>query len=229
MSANSVDDIGTMPTLPLLREGDRLTADEFHRRYAGMPYVKNANLVNGVVYMSPVHTQHGGAQFDIIAWLGVYCFGLRGVHGLDNTSWRIDGHNEVQPDALLFLDAAHGGAVTNTAGLLRDTPELAVEVAVTSSRLDAGEKRDLYERTGVQEYILWRVRDDRIAWWELVDGVYHLLPADDAGVIRSRVFPGLWLDAPAMIADQRDRVKIVLDAGLASQEYQAFAAKLRQA
>jgi len=229
MSANSVDDIGTMPTLPLLREGDRLTADEFHRRYEGMPYLKNANLVDGVVYMSsPIHTHHSGAHFDVIGWLAPYRYSVVVVAGHDNVSWRIDGQNEVQPDAILCLDAAHDGAVVDGGRLLRGVPELVVEVAVSSARADAGPKRALYERTGVQEYVLWRVRDDRLDWWALTDGSYQPLPADENGVIKSVVFPGLWLDVPALIADDMPRVMATRDAGLGSLEHHAFAARLRQ-
>jgi hypothetical protein len=44
--------------VPSLRHGDRLTRDEFERRYSAMPAVKKAELIEGVVYMpSPVRAQ----------------------------------------------------------------------------------------------------------------------------------------------------------------------------
>lgn len=47
--------------IPLLENGDRLTRPEFERRYAAMPQVKKAELIEGIVYMpSPVRArQHG--------------------------------------------------------------------------------------------------------------------------------------------------------------------------
>ena len=47
--------------IPLLENGDRLTRPEFERRYAAMPQVKKAELIEGIVYMpSPVRVrQHG--------------------------------------------------------------------------------------------------------------------------------------------------------------------------
>ena len=47
--------------IPPLENGDRLTRDEFERRYDAMPHVKKAELIEGEVYMpSPVrHSQHG--------------------------------------------------------------------------------------------------------------------------------------------------------------------------
>lgn len=47
--------------IPLLENGDRLTRPEFERRYAAMPQVKKAELIEGIVYLpSPVRVrQHG--------------------------------------------------------------------------------------------------------------------------------------------------------------------------
>lgn len=38
--------------VPPLENGDRLSRAEFERRYAAMPHVKNAELINQTVYMS---------------------------------------------------------------------------------------------------------------------------------------------------------------------------------
>src|SRR5258707_12015282 len=48
--------------IPPLQNGDRLTAEEFERRYDAMPELKKAELINGVVYMPPPITMedHGG-------------------------------------------------------------------------------------------------------------------------------------------------------------------------
>jgi hypothetical protein len=62
------------PQIPPLRNGDRLTRAEFERRYAAMPGIKKAELVEGVVYMpSPVGTdEHAVPHADLITWLGFY-------------------------------------------------------------------------------------------------------------------------------------------------------------
>src|SRR5258708_8804654 len=60
--------------IPPLQNGDRLTAEEFERRYDAMPELKKAELINGVVYMPPPITMedHGGPHFDMICWLRLY-------------------------------------------------------------------------------------------------------------------------------------------------------------
>ncbi|PYI82009.1 MAG: hypothetical protein DME26_18825 [Verrucomicrobia bacterium] len=54
---------------------------------------------------------------------------------------------------------------------------------------------------------------DRITWWELRDGDYAELAPDADGLFKSGVFPGLWLDAAALL---RGDIKAVL-AALASR------------
>lgn len=44
--------------------------------------------------------------------------------------------------------------------------------------------------------MVWRTREQRIDGLELTDGEYLPLPADDAGVVRSRVFPACASPSP---------------------------------
>ncbi len=53
--------------------------------------------------------------------------------------------------------------------------------------------------------------------------------ADPDGIYRSETFPGLWLDARALYAEDLQRLIEVLDQGLATPEHAAFAAKLAEA
>src|SRR5579864_8835327 len=55
-----------------LENGTHLSAAEFLRRYEGMPEVRKAELVNGIVYMaSPVrHDRHGKPDSLIQTWSG---------------------------------------------------------------------------------------------------------------------------------------------------------------
>lgn len=76
-------------SIPLLRDGERLSRDEFERRYEAMPDIK-AELMDGVVYMaSPTKTPHSRPHFDLIGWLGSYCMQTPGVEGYDNGTLRL--------------------------------------------------------------------------------------------------------------------------------------------
>src|SRR5205085_8776467 len=107
-------------------------------------------------------------------------------------------------------------------------PELAIEVAASSAAYDLREKRRAYERLGVLEYIAWVASQRRLLWLELRDGRYVERAPDADGVIRSAVFPGLWLDVAALLAGDYARVLAVLQQGLASSDHVAFVARLAE-
>ena len=91
--------------VPPLERGDHLSRVEFERRYAAMPHVKKAELIEGVVHMpSPVHYElHGRPHGTVMVWLLNYAAATPGIAWADNASLRIDYDNELQPDAVLFL------------------------------------------------------------------------------------------------------------------------------
>lgn len=215
--------------LPLLENGDRLTREEFERRYDAMPDLKKAELIEGVVYTIPrVRTDHHGQPHaDVVGWLGRYRARTPGVHASDNGSVRLDTDNMPQPDAQLFLDTSVGGqASVGDDGYVEGAPELIVEVAASSASYDLHDKLNAYRRNGVQEYVVWRVRDGAVDWFRLREGRYERLEPGEDGVYRSEVFPGLWLDPNALLAGDPARVHQVLNEGLDSPEHIAFVERL---
>src|SRR2546426_2216934 len=80
---------------PLLEPGDRLSRDEFERRYERMPNVKKAELIEGIVYMpSPLRAKsHGEPHNHLGTWLGTYAAETVGVGCFDNSTVRLDLDN----------------------------------------------------------------------------------------------------------------------------------------
>jgi Uma2 family endonuclease len=215
--------------LPALENGDRLTRAEFERRYEAMPRLKKAELIEGVVYLpSPVrHRQHGAPHAHLISWLGLYTANTPGIEASDNSSVRLDLDNEPQPDGLLFIDPACGGQVRISAdGIIEGAPELVAEVASSSVSYDLHTKLHVYRRNGVREYLVWRVLEQEIDWFVLRAGQYERMPVDAQGLLRSEVFPGLWLDPAALIRGDLATVLAIVQQGLASPEHVAFVSRL---
>lgn len=199
-----------------LESGDRLTRAEFERRYACHPEIRRAELIEGVVYVaSPVKIeQHGKPHGSIMAWLVTYGSRHAGVTWADNATVRLDADNEPQPDALLMWDAGHGGqARIDDDDYVVGPPELAVEVAASSAAYDLHDKMRAYRRSGVREYIVWQVLEERIDWFRLIDGVYAAVAPDRNGVIESTCFPGLRLNVPAMLKGDMRAVLAELGTG----------------
>jgi Uma2 family endonuclease len=218
--------------VPPLEPGDRLTRDEFERRYEAMPHLKKAELIEGVVFIpSPVRPQrHGQPHAWIIAWLVGYKAATPGVIAADNTTLRLDPGNEPQPDALLMIDTARGGqARISEDDYVEGAPELVAEIAASSVSFDLHTKLNVYRRSGVREYLVWRVLDGQLDWFTLQGDQFQPLTPDAEGLLRSGVFPGLWLDAPALLAGDVPRVLAAGQRGIGSAEHAAFAAMLQAA
>lgn len=216
---------------PLLENGDRLTRPEFERRYSAMPHVTKAELIEGVVYMpSPVSNEHAQPHFNLITWLGFYCSATPGISGGDNGTLRLDLDNEPQPDAFLRILAEHGGqARVDEDGYINGAPELVTEVARSSVNIDLHAKLHAYRRNGVREYLVWRVFDRAIDWFVLREGRFDPLTVAADGLYRSDVFPGLWLDAAALLRGDLRAVFQTVQRGLDSPEHAAFVSRLQEA
>lgn len=214
---------------PPLQSGDRLSRPEFERRYAAAPHIKKAELIEGTVYVaSPLrHEQHGKPHSRVMTWLGVYQAMTSGVDASDAPTVRLDLDNEPQPDAVLFIETAAGGQTSiSRDGYIEGAPELIVEIAASSAAIDTGLKKQVYRRNGVLEYVIWQSYDNRLEWFCLVEGEYQLLTPDSDGIIRSRVFPGLWLAVEALLTNQMAQVLEVLQEGLQSAEHAEFVERL---
>ncbi len=222
--------MATVPTIPPLEPGDRLTREEFERRYDAMPNLKKAELLEGVVYMpSPVrHRAHSGPNSDVQGWLAHYRAGTPGTDSGDNGSIRLDLENMPQPDSYLILDPSLGGqAYIDEDDYVAGAPEWIGEISASSASYDFHVELPIYQRTGVQEYMIWRVLDKQIDWFALRRRRYEPLKPR-SGILKSEVFPGLWLDVQAMVERDIAQVLKVLQRGLASPEHTAFVARLRK-
>jgi len=208
----------TRAILPLVA-GDRLSRVEFERRYHAMPHVKKAELIEGVVYMpSPVnHRKHGEPHARVIRWLGRYADETPHIEISDNATVRLDMDNEPQPDAQMLI---------SDEGFIEGAPELGVEISASSASYDLHDKKHAFRRNGVLEYLVWLTEDRRIVWWRLEGGAYVEIEPGDDGIMKSRAFPGLWLEPEALLAGEAKRVNSVVDAGIDSAEHAAFCAKL---
>jgi Uma2 family endonuclease len=193
--------IRTFPrdAIPPLESGDRLTSLEFERRYEAMPELKKAELIEGVVFLaSPVSLERSRGQNLLATWVGNYAAGHRDVSAHSDGSVRLDIDNQFQPD--VFLWKTEGGtARVGEKDLLEGAPELVVEVAASSVSRDLFTKKSVYRRAGVKEYVVWRVLDGAVDWFDLSGGEYVTREPDHDGVIESREFPGLRLNVAALL------------------------------
>ena len=214
-------------TIPPLENGDKLTRWEFERRYQAMPHLKKAELIEGIVYMaSPLRFEsHAEPHANIIGWLALYKAATPGVRLGDNATVRLDIDNEPQPDALLRIEKG-GQSTISQDDYVEGAPELIVEIAASSASYDVHQKLNVYRRNQVQEYLVWRFYEQEFDWFRLQAGEYIKLEPDSDGIIRSQIFPGLWLDKNALLMGDLGKVLVILQRGLETAEHRDFVNKL---
>jgi Uma2 family endonuclease len=217
-------------TIPPLTNGDKLTRYEFERRYNAVFKPKKAELIEGIVYIMPAALRfrsHGQPHGRILTWLGNYEAITPGVAlGVEPTV-RLDLDNEPQPDAVLIIIPEAGGQTRiSEDDYIEGAPELVVEIAASSVAIDLHGKKQAYRRNGVREYIVWQVLDQKLSWFSLEEGEYLELAPNEEGILKSRVFPGLWLAVNELLTGNMQVVLNVLQAGLQSVEHADFIERL---
>ena len=210
---------------PPLQPGDTLTRDEFLRRWEQHPEIKFAELIGGVVYMpSPLSRLHGVSDRLVSGWLFCYNVATPGTETGSNVT-TLMGDDSPQPDGYLRILPECGGSSRDEGLYVGGAAELLAEVCVSSASYDLHQKLELYQRAGVPEYLAVLMREKEIRWHRLTKTGYQLLKPQ-AGVWKSRVFPGLWLDGAALLANDSAKVLATLQEGLRSTQHAAFVKKL---
>ena len=211
-----------------LENGERMDQKTFHERYLKTPPDFRAELIEGIVYvMSPLRIKHGRPDQRFSGVLFAYCAATPGVEGQNNATTIMGEKTEPQPDsALLILDEYGGQTRDGDDDYTHGAPELVIEVALSSRSIDLHAKFRDYERAGVREYLVYDASKPEIHWFASENGRFAALPPDADGLFRSRVFPGLWLDPAAFLANDKPALLAALGRGLASPEHAAFVAEL---
>jgi hypothetical protein len=100
-----------------------------------------------------------------------------------------------------------------------------MEAAHSTEAFDLHQKKADYEQARVLEYLVLSLREKKLYWFDLKRR--REVRPDTQGIYRSRVFPGLWLDGPALLARNASRLIEVIQQGVASPAHARFVARLQ--
>jgi Uma2 family endonuclease len=207
--------------------GERLTFDEFIRRWESMPDLKRAELIGGIVRMAPLSADHADSDQVLAGLIVNYRLHTPGCAGGASATWHMLG-DAPQPDQHLRILPSYGGQSRVKGKFCDGAPELIFEVCYSSVRRDLKDKKKLYFSAGVIEYMTVLNNKD-VRWYVRGNHDFHALTTDKNGVFRSRIFPGFWLNAPALLAADLPRLISTLYEGVNSPEHAAFVRKLAAA
>ena len=211
-----------------LPDGARMKRAEYHRLYEKTPPGFRAELIEGTIHVRlrepvTVSEPHSTYQQMLSQWLGEYVKREPAAKARSTPTVLLDEDAEPEPDGVLMRrrpgeepgDQAGPGA----AGHVDRPPELTAEISVSSLAKDLGPKFRDYHAAGVAEYVVFDVRGRRARWFARdADGVFVDLPPGPDGVLKSREFPGLWLDVAAFYAEDAAAVEAAVAKGVAARD-----------
>ncbi len=214
-------------TLGDLRSGDKMKREEFHDIYRMMPEEFRAELVGGIVYVSsPLKKRHGKFHLQMAAILAAYEAQTRGVEACDNTTVFLSDDDEVQPDLFLRILPECGGQSGDTQDeYVTGPPEFVIEISHSSRSMDLHIKRDRYAKNGVREYIVVCLQPPEVKWFDL--STSQSLEINPDGILRSRIFPGLWIHVDGLFDLNYEQVMSTLDDGINSLDHNEFCSRLQ--
>jgi hypothetical protein len=177
---------------------------------------------------SPVRRPHGVTHPALTLVLGLYHVATPGVEVANHMTVILDARAEPQPDCLMRVETEYGGQSRyNDDEFLVGAPEFVAELAPSREAIDLGAKWHDYRRAGVVEYLVVCLRE-RVLHWFHFPSRRELRPDKD-GLWRSLVFPGLWLDGPALFDRDLPRLTAAVQRGIADPDHVAFVARLEAA
>ena len=224
--------MSTVPSLtqhhvPALYSGAWMKQAEFHRRYEAYPDDVKFELIGGIVYMaSTLRRSHGRWHLKFGCASGSLCQ----CHSRRGSSGQCDDDFGGRQRAAAGPGSASIGRIRRA--LTRDRGRLCLRSARVDHRAGsqyalhrhAPKKAGLPSAPGVSEYVVLCIEELELHWFRFRPS--GVLAPDADGVFRSRVFPGLWIDAPALLAGTR-RACWRSSQGLASPQHAEFVRQLR--
>src|SRR5262249_46266866 len=147
------------------------------------PQIKFAELIRGVLYKpSPLTLDHGQYGQHLGTWMGVYEAATPGCRGCENTTWLMPGGEIPQPGKALRTLPECGGQSRVKDKFPVGAPEFLGEVCVSSTSYDLHQKLEVYEESGVQEYLAVLVKEREIRWHRLHGEKFRAVPLPADGI-----------------------------------------------
>ena len=171
------------------RTGSRFT----YADYLTWPAAERWEIIGGEAYaMTPAPTlRHQKIAGNLFASFAAFFKGKTCVPFYAPTDVVLDDHNVVQPDILVVCDKDK-----MTEANIQGAPDLVVEILSPSTGLrDKREKKALYERFGVREYLVVDPEHEMVERFVLTDGSYGSEEAYGwEETLSLAIFPDLALD-----------------------------------
>ncbi len=169
----------------------KYTVDDYMQLDEGAPF----QLINNELIMSPSPTSNH--QFIVARITKVMLIFLEdndlGGYAAGTVDVVFDTGNVFQPD---FVYVAEGRRSKIVKKHIEGTPDMAIEIlSPSNARYDLRQKKDIYEKYGVKEYIIFDPGAKTADLYALKDGSYYLhQKAQKDELLNSIILPGFAFD-----------------------------------
>lgn len=178
---------------------DLISVEEF---YNLVPDGQKADLIDGVIYIASPDSLRANDLTGFVYRLFQDFLEVRGVGGkafFSRFACKLGEFRAPEPD-VGYVRPERVGLVEE--GGMRGEPDIAVEIVSRESRhRDYGDKRQLYEESGVSEYWIIDPIQQRVEFLVLEEGRYRLAPLEQNRIFRSRALSGFWIDVDWLLSD----------------------------
>jgi Uma2 family endonuclease len=163
-------------------------------------------LLNGRIVMNPpAGWPHGKSESRIVTLLCVHVLeGKRGEVFGSSQGFELPSGDTIAADATFVSNERwRAGPAPEVGKFLRIVPDLVVEVLSPSTATrDRGEKKAIYERSGVREYWLVDTRARQVTRFVNEGGRFDAgTVTDEGGTLRSTVLPDLSIPARDVLGE----------------------------
>lgn len=188
-----------MPAQTAFRSEETFTQREFRRWLDERPRsdINHYELLNGRIVMTPPTTwPHGGIEATLVRLIGEHVERLKlGLVLGSSTGYELLSGDTVEPDvSYISAERLAAGPAPQSGQFVRIAPNLTVEIlSPSTTKRDLTEKKDIYERNGVDGYWIVDPRAKAVTVFHLGERGYDAGRTCRRGVLRSRVLPKLRL------------------------------------
>jgi Uma2 family endonuclease len=166
--------------------------------------INHYELIHGRIVMTPpAGWPHGGIEATIVRLIGEHVERLKlGIVLGSSTGYDLRSGDTVEPDvSYISAERFAAGPAPQPGQFVRIVPNLVVEIlSPSTTKRDQTEKKEIYERTGVDEYWIVDPRGKAVTLFHRGERGYGDGQTFRSGMLRSRALPKLRLSLDKLFA-----------------------------
>lgn len=143
-----------------------------------------------------------------------------GLYACIRAAVKID-NQMIIPDLIVMINSGRNKQCTPNyeADYFEGPPNFILEIHEDTKSKFIKERKELFSKAGVQEYLIVNDKLTKIEWNRLVDTKFKKIKPDREGIIKSSSLPGLWIPIPALKKRDNWAIMACIEHGITRREH----------